>query len=668
MLTNRLLLPTYACFLLFFTITSGNAATIYVDAALSGGNGSSWSAAYGDLQAALSAAVNGDEIWVKNGTYYPTTGTDRSLYFQLPSGVKLYGGFAGTETSLSQWNPAGSTTILSGDIGAIGDFSDNSHTVLYTINADATTEVSGFIIRDGNADVGVNALQEQKSGAGFLNAMSNSANSSSVQLSYLTFINNYAIEQGGAIYSDGNATLIIQNSSFINNTAGNSGGAMYIGANGSGEVLNLTISESLFDNNSGKFGGAIYHGANGGNMIIDISQTRFKANRAVGSGAVGGATYSFAKSSASSIDLTFVNCIFEKNVSSSSAGGVYSLTSNNATGNTKIVNSTFYQNTANVGGAVYQNESTSSNGVTSVENCIFWENSAGYNDIFGMSGSSPSSPTIIVRNSLFQETDCDDLAFTSSNETLDCDNSSVFNADAAFTAETNGDFSLTAASDAINKGNAIYLPSGTTIDFAINPRVVNTIDIGALERQSVLPVELISFDGYQSSEAVELEWMTATEINNEYFQVERASDGRNFSVLSTVNGAGTTTLPRHYQIKDKRPFSGINYYRLKQVDFDGAFSYSDIVVVNIKAERIELFPNPVASTLHVRLSAFADTQVNYQISNITGSTILEGMTRTDAGVVTISLDEVQSFQAGTYIVNIISEGGAAVSKKFFKMD
>jgi len=201
-----------------FISASLSGAIIYVDSNMTGGDGSSWATAYEDLQDALSTAVAGDEVWVKNGTYFPTSGTDRNEYFQIPSDVKLYGGFLGTETSLAAWNPANSSTILSGDIGVSGDFSDNSYTVVLTHDVSSATELSGFIIEQGNADQGLNAFQEQKSGGGLFNAHSSSSAISSPTLSYLTFRDNYAIEQGGGIYSDGNSSINILKSEFINNT------------------------------------------------------------------------------------------------------------------------------------------------------------------------------------------------------------------------------------------------------------------------------------------------------------------------------------------------------------------------------------------------------------------------------------------------------------------
>ncbi len=651
------------------TCATLSGATIHVDGSLTGGDGTTWATAFGDLQDALAVATSGDEVWVKNGTYLPTSSSDRNIYFQVPSGVKLYGGFVGTETSLASWNPANSTTILSGDIGVNGDFSDNSYTVVYTRDVSPGTQISGFIIEQGNADQGVNALQEEKSGGGLFNSHSASGAISSPSLSFLTFRNNYAVEQGGAFFSDGNSAISIFETSFISNTANNSGGALYAAANGAGEASTLSITESYFEDNSAHFGGAIYNGANGGDITIYLESNRFTKNRAVDASSVGGATYTFVKSSTSTAYLQIINNIFDENTSFSSAGAIYSLTSDDGTGITDIINSTFYKNTAGVGGAIYQNESSGSSGETNVYNSIFSENQAGFNDIFNMSGSGVSSPLILIRNCLFAETDCDDLGINGPNEILDCDGSSLFNSDPAFADKTNGDFALTTASDAINVGDNVYIPGSIADDFSGNPRKVQSVvDMGAFELQSVLPVELIAFSAKIVREDVLLSWTTASEKNNDYFEVERSADGRTFKYLETIKGAGTTTLARHYQTNDHNPINGINYYRLKQVDFDGTTTYSDIVTVEIKSEKIELFPNPVAGTLYLRMSDLSTREVEFQITDLTGRTMLMGATEINEGIVTIPLSEVGSFPLGTYMVRVYSASHPIASAKFIKID
>ena len=117
------------------------------------GNGcASWADACPDLQTALGQAVGGDEIWVAEGTYRPTTSSDRAATFQLKSGVALYGGFAGTETLRSERDLVTHMTTLSGDIGTLGAATDNSYHVMTGSGADATAVLDGFTITGGNAD------------------------------------------------------------------------------------------------------------------------------------------------------------------------------------------------------------------------------------------------------------------------------------------------------------------------------------------------------------------------------------------------------------------------------------------------------------------------------------------------------------------------------------
>ncbi|MCC7466842.1 MAG: hypothetical protein IT261_11255 [Saprospiraceae bacterium] len=103
----------------------------YVNQAAAGANnGVSWSDAFTSLQAALSVAQYGDQVWVAKGTYLPTQDNNREVSFNLPQGVKLYGGFAGTETALNQRNVQVNATILSGEIGDPAVWTDNVYHVL----------------------------------------------------------------------------------------------------------------------------------------------------------------------------------------------------------------------------------------------------------------------------------------------------------------------------------------------------------------------------------------------------------------------------------------------------------------------------------------------------------------------------------------------------------
>jgi hypothetical protein len=144
-------------------------------------------------------------------------------------------------------------------------------------------------------------------------------------------------------------------------------------------------------------------------------------------------------------------------------------------------------------------------------------------------------------------------------------------------------------------GNAVAFSAGSTY-------VITLASINAV--QTPLPVELIYFEAEVEEIAVQLRWATASEINNDYFQVERSSNGSDFQpVGAKIEGAGTTTEPLTYEFMDTAPLSGISYYRLKQVDFDGRYSHSDVKAVQVgKAAKgeMQLFPNPTRDLLQIR--------------------------------------------------------------------
>lgn len=140
-------------------VSAAGGATIYVKHDAAGAdNGTSWANAYRSLRTALNAAASGDEVWVARGTYVPATVADplaRDRVFGVKSGVKLYGGFAGTEASRAQRNPAANITTLSGDIAGNdtpggGNRADNSINIVKVIGATQPTFIDGLTIREAN--------------------------------------------------------------------------------------------------------------------------------------------------------------------------------------------------------------------------------------------------------------------------------------------------------------------------------------------------------------------------------------------------------------------------------------------------------------------------------------------------------------------------------------
>ncbi len=118
-----------------------------------------------------------------------------------------------------------------------------------------------------------------------------------------------------------------------------------------------------------------------------------------------------------------------------------------------------------------------------------------------------------------------------------------------------------------------------------------------------LPVELLYFEGQADAKGHLLLWETASEDNSDYFEVERSVDGRGFEAIGKVAAAGYSTAPLAYQQYDYQPAKGTNYYRLRQVDLDGSFNYSEIIALENKEQpaTISLFPNPTRGLVNVEI-------------------------------------------------------------------
>lgn len=113
------------------------------------------------------------------------------------------------------------------------------------------------------------------------------------------------------------------------------------------------------------------------------------------------------------------------------------------------------------------------------------------------------------------------------------------------------------------------------------------------DQTQILPVTLIAFSGRQREDQIELNWVTASEKNFDYFLVERSADGKNYNSIATLKGKGSSTVGANYLITDEKPFAGVSYYRLKSVDVDGAFEYSKTISVEYSHEfKVWVYPNP----------------------------------------------------------------------------
>ena len=173
-------------------------------------------------------------------------------------------------------------------------------------------------------------------------------------------------------------------------------------------------------------------------------------------------------------------------------------------------------------------------------------------------------------------------------------------------------------------GNAI---SGT-LDIDKQARVSNgIIDIGADEFSSPLPVDLLYFKGRGTTEhTVLLNWQTASEFENDYFEIQRCLDieKNTWQTIGQVKGKGTSTTTQTYEFYDDAPLN-INYYRLKQVDIDGQFKFSPTVSVMLNEEHwnLTIYPNPVQSNLHVDIHATSEELISLTVYDLLGRKIME---------------------------------------------
>ncbi|MEP7277272.1 MAG: SBBP repeat-containing protein, partial [Bacteroidota bacterium] len=139
---------------------------------------------------------------------------------------------------------------------------------------------------------------------------------------------------------------------------------------------------------------------------------------------------------------------------------------------------------------------------------------------------------------------------------------------------------------------------------------------------SALPIQLLNFAAkVNDKNTVAISWTTTTEINNNYFTVERSRDGLSFEQVAIVKGAINSSLPIHYQATDKTPLPGKLYYRLRQTDLDGKHTFSALVQVQINtanSNRFTIYPNPVQQVLQVQLIASANRSIVWQVQDATG--------------------------------------------------
>jgi hypothetical protein len=414
--------------------------TIYVDASKTddAGNGLSWATAKKTLQAALDLAVSGKEIWVKAGTYNPTSdygwgsGTNPRLYhFRMKDDIAIYGGFAGTETAVNQRTSFGvgqaNETKLSGDVGVVGDNSDNCCHVFYHpngTNLTSTAILDGFTISDGNANDPLDLGDEwYRSGGGMYNE------TSSPVIRNTTFIFNNAKAYGGAIYNL-ESSPVLDNVIISNNTANRDGGGICNAGS------NLILTNSIITNNSANGGGGIFQEKSSTNSNSEIT-----------------------------------NVLIKNNSSSEVGGGIF----NGEDCTLSLTNATITNNSSVGGGGFGAYQAT-----TTFNNCILWGNIASES---GNQINIEESTTILNYSCYSNGVNDVHGSVTATNHNI--------TSDPLFGNPANGDFRLYSNSPCIDAGNDSYISElydirgnvGRKLNKA-DAAVFGTVDMGAYEHVS----------------------------------------------------------------------------------------------------------------------------------------------------------------------------------------
>ena len=193
-------------------------------------------------------------------------------------------------------------------------------------------------------------------------------------------------------------------------------------------------------------------------------------------------------------------------------------------------------------------------------------------------------------------------------------------------------------------------------------------NVTAISVSGCLPIELLNFNATKKNEDVVLKWTTATEVNNAYFEVERSVDAQTFDKIGyNIMAAGNTTAEKKYVLLDQEPQTGINYYRLKQVDVDGTIKYSEMISIEFEKRfsEISIIPNPALENAILSFKFDDATLLNIDLFDVTGRKISEIIYNAKQGNNQVNLD-LSSFSKGLYFLKISNSGEVLHCLKLLK--
>lgn len=220
-------------------------------------------------------------------------------------------------------------------------------------------------------------------------------------------------------------------------------------------------------------------------------------------------------------------------------------------------------------------------------------------------------------------------------------------------------------------GPGVGMPAGM-VKASVASSTWGGYTLGSASALNPLPIELLSFEaGFNNSnKGVDLKWETSSEKNSDYFTIEQSINGNEWVEISKLKAAGNSISVIIYKSFDPDPNNGINYYRLKETDFNGNYFYSDIefVTINSDVSDISISPNPVATNTILNYWANNDEEFQLEITNALGQILMKKTVLLNSGDNQIKL-EMEQFVPGNYFLKIQSSDFSKVqTKKIIKLN
>lgn len=185
----------------------------------------------------------------------------------------------------------------------------------------------------------------------------------------------------------------------------------------------------------------------------------------------------------------------------------------------------------------------------------------------------------------------------------------------------------------------------------------------------ILPIELINFSGKNEGDANKIDWTTATELNSDYYILEKSANGVDFINMINIVAAGNSVAPTHYQTFDMSPYKEISYYRLKQFDFNGSFEYSNIIAINninLTDYISDVIPNPTNNIIRFDVNTLTKNTITTEIMDNLGKVLTTENFKIEDGYTTINLN-LEDLNSGIYILKVIFKNSSKTEiKKIIK--